>query len=130
MEIKKTIRINPPPHDHRCEVCGKGEKELKPFGKAGDPLVGDFNGAYLVKTFRSMAMPVENKKFIKLLKEHEKKDSWDGFEKALDKEFGKEEAKQILFRDQLANTVEASWECRDCAVLDGEEYFKRRSQRC
>ena len=33
-----------------CECCGR--RNMKPFGKAGDPLVGDFDGALLVKTFR------------------------------------------------------------------------------
>ena len=52
LEDKKKISINPPPQDGNCEVCGKNVKDLKPFGKEGDPLVGDFNGALLVKTFR------------------------------------------------------------------------------
>jgi len=47
---KMQISINPPPPDGCCEHCGKSVKELKPFGKAGDPLVGDFDGALLVKT--------------------------------------------------------------------------------
>ncbi len=50
LEDKKTISINPPPRDRACECCGR--KDMKPFGKAGDPLVGDFDGALLVKTFR------------------------------------------------------------------------------
>jgi len=54
LEEKKTISINPPPRNGNCECCGKNIKDLKPFGKAGDPLVGDFDGALLVKTFRSM----------------------------------------------------------------------------
>lgn len=49
---KPTILINPPPSDGRCVCCGKGPKELKPFGGPGDPLVGNFKGALLVKTFR------------------------------------------------------------------------------
>jgi hypothetical protein len=32
--------------------CGKHISELKQFGGPGDPLVGDFRGAKLVKTFR------------------------------------------------------------------------------
>ena len=47
-----TIIINPPPSNGNCECCGKNINKLKPFGKARDPLVGDFNGAKLVKTFR------------------------------------------------------------------------------
>ena len=127
MEKKKKpiIHINPPPQDRKCEVCGRGFKDLKPFGKAGDPLVGDFNGSILVKHFRTMAMPVTDKKFIELQKECEKKKNWDDFEEKLDQIYGKEKAKQILFTDQLACTVEASWECRDCIILDDLQYFRK-----
>lgn len=51
-KTKTKIFINPPPSDARCEVCRKHVKDLKAFGGAGDPLVGDFKGAKLVKTFR------------------------------------------------------------------------------
>lgn len=51
-EKKLKILINPPPSGRRCECCGKHISELKPFGGPGDPLVGDFRGALLVKTFR------------------------------------------------------------------------------
>jgi hypothetical protein len=48
----KTVYINPPPRNKKCECCGRHIKDLKPFGGKGDPLVGDFKGALLVKTFR------------------------------------------------------------------------------
>ena len=51
---KLTISINPPPQDGRCEVCGKHASEVKPFGGPGDPLVGDFTGARLLKNFRNI----------------------------------------------------------------------------
>jgi len=38
------INIYPPPQDGECDCCGKHISELKSFGKAGDPLVGDFDG--------------------------------------------------------------------------------------
>ena len=50
------ITINPPPKDRNCECCGRNNTEIKPFGKAGDPLVGDFDGALLVKNFRGQDM--------------------------------------------------------------------------
>ena len=53
LEPRPGININPPPHDGRCQCCGRSLDELKPFGKAGDPLVGDFDGALLVQKFRS-----------------------------------------------------------------------------
>ena len=50
--LSQQVHINPPPRDEKCECCGKHIKDLKPFGGHGDPLVGDFKGALLVKTFR------------------------------------------------------------------------------
>jgi hypothetical protein len=58
---KLTISINPPPQDGRCEVCGKHASEVKPFGGPGDPLVGDFTGARLLKNFRNI-FPVSMEK--------------------------------------------------------------------
>ncbi len=49
---RKTIIINPPPEDGKCMICGRHVHELKAFGGPGDPLVGDFSGAKLVKQFR------------------------------------------------------------------------------
>ena len=45
------IMINPPPIDRKCHRCGKHVNDLNPFGKEGDPLVGNFNGAKLVNSF-------------------------------------------------------------------------------
>jgi hypothetical protein len=57
MMIKKPIiQINPPPSDERCEGCGRHVSEIKPFGRPGDPLVGDFSGALLVKHFRCLVV--------------------------------------------------------------------------
>jgi hypothetical protein len=80
------IYINPPPSDAKCEVCRKHVLELEAFGGAGDPLVGDFKGAKLVKTFRAELRGTDNEQ------------------------------------------VGASWECRDCIVLDDEEYDKKRNE--
>jgi len=111
---QKTIYINPPPQDGCCESCGRNVKDLKPFGKAGDPLVGDFDGQLLIKTFRSMAP-----KDKKLDKEIEKIKDWDKFFKESPKK-----ADKLSIYSQLISTVSASWECRDCIVLEEEEYFK------
>ena len=44
--------INPPPDDRRCAICRRHVDELASFGGPGDPLVGDFSGAKLVKHWR------------------------------------------------------------------------------
>jgi len=106
------LSINPPPISRECDCCGK--VPTKKFGKAGDPLVGDFDGALLVKTFRTMEPKIkEYEDIIDLVKD------WDSlFEK------NKELAEQLIMYSQLTNTVGASWECRDCIILDTDEYFK------
>ena len=78
-QIKKpvTICINPPPRDRACECCGK--TDMKPFGGAGDPLVGDFKGALLLKTFR-----------------------------------------------EFMGWINASWECRNCIILNDVEFDKKQ----
>jgi hypothetical protein len=125
-----TFSINPPPQDRRCECCGRHISELKPFGKAGNPLVGDFDGAMLVKTFRTMCPSDE--KIDAELKEIENMEGmknsegyldYDKFIVELERRHGKEEADGILFYSQASGTVSASWECRDCIVLYDKEYF-------
>lgn len=92
------IFINPPPTDKKCECCGKSD--LKPFGKAGDPLVGDFNGSILVKSFRPMAPELSEERIKKLTEE------------------------EFNSYDQAVSTISASWECRNCIILSNEDYFK------
>ena len=49
---KRKVLINPPPEDAKCMICGRHVSELGTFGGPGDPLVGDFSGAKLVKKGR------------------------------------------------------------------------------
>lgn len=113
---KPTLYINPPPRDGNCECCGKSTKELKPFGKEGDPLVGNFDGAYLVKTFRTMGPRDEElDKQIKKIKD------WNKLF-----ETNKKKAERLSFYDQIVGTVGSSWECRNCIILDDPEYFKMK----
>jgi hypothetical protein len=198
---KPVISINPPPLDRCCMGCGKHISEVKPFGKAGDPLVGDFDGARLLKNFRSMAVPndwkknldkvwksievkytdfvLANKNFYqakgedaliylglrKLLDElnlyYPEDKAWQIFGETcgravydkfrdldfdyrtsflnrtkkydrIDEEFhlkcSAEDYEQFQFADQLCNTVESSWECRECFILSDEEFYARRDK--
>lgn len=114
MSEQLQLSINPPPEDRCCEVCGRNVSELKPFGKEGDPLVGNFEGALLVKTFRCLCpkdMIAEEK-----LNNLNSEQAWDDLEKN-----DKQEWERIGFYAQLRSTVGASWECRDCIVLDEDD---------
>jgi hypothetical protein len=100
--------INPPPKEGRCNLCGRHVSELKPFGGPGDPCVGDFSGALLVKRFRSEGPPLTAEEIAA----HETYDEeWE--------EHGPANA---------ANSFGPSWECRDCIVLNDTEYWEVRLQ--
>jgi hypothetical protein len=120
------ININPPPKDGRCECCGRHISELKPFGKAGDPLVGDFDGALLVKRWRPDGPYDEEAE--RAMKNAEKRFRDEGYENPLEwmvNEYGKDKGEQFFFAVELHHDLRKSWECRDCIVLDEEEYFEK-----
>lgn len=129
----KEIIINGPPLDSRCDVCGKYIEDLKTFGKAGDPLVGDFNGALLVKTFRTMAPHGSVKNILKekginidpVTLYEEDRIKYDKFEKELLEKYGKKFMDNYYFAMQLEDTVEASWECRECIILPEKEWWEK-----
>lgn len=139
------ISINPPPKDGRCYVCGKNINELKPFGGPRDPLVGDFTGNLLVKTFRPIcpydeeayrAMKEYEKECVikskqpigeglSLVEHEEREDALEWFVK----KFGKGKGEQLFWTAHGCGSGGSSWECRDCIVLDDDEYFERLRQR-
>lgn len=140
------IIINGRSKDDRCDVCGRHMSELTPFGGPGDPLVGDFSGELLVKKFRPEGP--YNEEAEKAWEEYEKEFPSkviseqliaDGirdvkFEKREDPlpwftaKFGEGKGEELYWAGQLYSGVGASWECRDCAVLDLDEYFEKLSQ--
>jgi len=124
---KGTININPPPADGRCNCCKKHIDELQPFGKAGDPLVGDFDGALLVKKYRTVFPPPDTETqeiFDRFIGNREPGVDYDKAKKLLVQEYGAEDAEIIEMR-VCGTQVGASWECRDCAVLDIYEFFEK-----
>lgn len=122
------IIINPPPADGRCDCCRRPLCELKPFGKAGDPLVGDFDGALLVKGFRWDAPPDEE--INEIMEEFfgpccSSEDYARANEKLIEK-YGQEEAEGMIFYHQLSSQVGKSWECRDCICLSTKRFYRMR----
>ena len=128
MKEKPRILINPPPADRRCSCCRKRVSELKSFGGKGDPLVGDFSGAKLVKIFRSMAP--RDKEVMETFERIEKEYYKDGYTKEkrerLIQAKGEKFVNNLEIHIQLMDTVEASWECRDCIILSSEDYFEKK----
>ena len=122
------ILINPPPRDGRCEVCGRHISELSPFGGSGDPLIGDFSGELLVKRWRTEAPYDEaaDRAWKEFRKEGPEQD--DPFPWFFSK-YGRETAIKFYWWEQLYGSLRPSWECRDCIVLDEDEYFEAIDKR-
>lgn len=79
----------------RCDCCRRPLSELKPFGKAGDPLVGDFDGAFLIKDWREDWPRIEEAAII-FLAFWDKSEHVEEVERGLIKEFGEEDAGFII----------------------------------
>jgi hypothetical protein len=127
LQPRPGININPPPQDGKCEVCGRHISELTPFGKAGDPLVGDFDGAYLVKTWRPDGPYDEEAESA--MNEALRCYRAEGFQNPVEwmiGKHGKEKGEEFSFTAQLHDTSSKSWECRECIILNDEEYFAKK----
>ena len=133
---KGRIIINGPPSDGRCDVCGRHMSELKPFGGPGDPLPGDFSDELLVKRFRpDFRLPDEIREVNKRARKEEGIRSRDDFESWLIANYSEGERKRLkgileMWEEAGCKQVGKSWECRECIVLDDDEYFEKRNQRC
>jgi len=98
LKPKDGINISPPPADGRCEGCGRHLSELKSFGKARDPLVGDFDGALLLKNFRWDAPPEENDKIMnEFFRGCSSREDFDKVNEKLIEIYGQEVAEWMIF---------------------------------
>ena len=126
LKPKGYININPPPADGKCECCGRPMRELTPYGGPGDPLVGDFTGALLIKKYRPCGP--YNEEAEKARDEAEVSFKNDGYEDPLGwmkSKHGKEKGERLFFLAEGHGCVGKSWECRDCSILDNDEYFEK-----
>ncbi len=126
LKFKPGERIYPPLRDGRCDCCGKHISELKPFGGPGDPLEGDFTESLLVKTYRPLGPYVEEaEKALREAERYYKSDGFDNeFEWMIDK-YGGKKGEELSAADFYHHKVLSFWECRDCVVLDMDEYFEK-----
>jgi hypothetical protein len=127
LKLKPGININAPPGDGRCDCCRRHLSELKPFGKAGDPLVGDFDGVLLLKTWKAdfpfdgEAEKIMDEFFGNCNTEEEHKKANERFIQ----KYGKEEAENLMIRVSASSQVGAFWLCRDCIILDDDEFYNK-----
>ncbi len=121
LKSRPGMNINPPPAEGTCDCCGKHISELKPYD---NPEYPKFIGAYLVKTFRSY-LPYDKEAELALdeaeanCKEGQSPRQW------LIEKYGEEKGNDLNIMGYGSSTVSASWECRDCIVLDEKEYFEK-----
>jgi len=121
--VMSGISINTYPVDIGCQVCGRSLDELQPFGKAGDPLVGDFDGRLLVKRHRPEG-PYDEKA-IKAFDEAKKHCGDKDPEEWMIEKYGREEGHRLSISAMAYDQSGSSRECRDCIVLDDDEYFDK-----
>ena len=113
-----------PPADFRCDVCKKLVSELKPFGCPGDPLVNDHTGELVVERWRPFVLlnqKAANAWVHALIQAGDNLLSW------FVERYGEEDGNELY---GLAQDMDGSgsWECRDCIVLEDEEYFEKKRQ--
>jgi hypothetical protein len=123
------VNLNPPPQDGRCDCCGRHISKLKPFGGPGDPLVGDFSGALLIKKFRPDGpYDEEAEKAYNEAEACYKQAGFDDIDGYLTSRYGQEIGERISMAVCFHHSVDKSWECRDCAVLSTDKYFEKLRQ--
>jgi len=126
LKSTKAIHFNAPPRDERCECCGRHIRDLKPFGGPDDPY-NEFTGGYLIKKYRPTG-PFDQAAMDLFLKWFEKCDSPQGYrvkEAELARKYGEREVRRVMITALASKQVGASWECRDCCILDSDEYFAK-----
>jgi hypothetical protein len=124
MRKEENLAESTPSPDMRCEVCYKLVSELKPFGGPGDPLVGDHNGELLVNKWRPF-----------IILNQKEANAWvnavtmarDNLLSWFVERYGEEEGRKLFDLGQDIRG-EGSWECRDCIVMDDEEYWIKERQ--
>ena len=90
------------------------------LGKEGDPLVGNFEGYFLVKTYRSMyegKIPKDMQEIMDDITNHyDKHKDIDLLDKEMTKKYGEKKYSDACLLDQMSNTIGSSWECRECII--------------
>ncbi|MCK4828511.1 hypothetical protein KA005_72945 [bacterium] len=123
--------MNPPPEDRRCDCCGRRVSELKPFGKAGNWLLNELDGALLAKRVRVWAIPDEelDEIWAKYTWSCRTEDDYREAKQQMIQELGEEKADQVDAYAEASQSTYASWECRDCFGLDSREYHEKIHER-
>lgn len=132
-EIKKgkddnglMLKSSTGPSDGRCERCRRHFSELKPFGKSGDPLVGNVEGLFFVNINRTLVPydPESDRLWAEYFDKCQTQDDKEEARKAFIQQFGEEELEQLEWYMYLSCQLERFWLCRDCVILDAWEFWR------
>lgn len=107
--------INDFESEETCDACGRPESELKPFGKSGDPLKGNFEGKKLVCR-RRFYYERYNGEYDRIADQL----VFDGKGRdnlvELIAKYGEEKANGAYMYYRLQGMTRKSMECRDCII--------------
>jgi hypothetical protein len=126
-EGNRVTNNDPPQDDRTCDCCRKHVSELKPSGKAGDPLVGDFDGALLFRDHRSNFPSLEEAEMIidLFFNGPDDAEAREDAKSRFIETFGKEDAGFITMTCGVFSCIGSVMLCRDCIVLDYDDYFDK-----
>jgi len=128
------------PDNWRCDCCDRHISELEPYGKEGDPLAGNFEGELLVRVYRLESPPDKeleslwDKYFGRNDDATEELDYDERFlrnEERFISQFGQQKFDQLYYYKEVSGLSGSYGKvalCRDCVVLDDDEYFEKRNK--
>jgi hypothetical protein len=122
--------INASRRKTQCDCCGRQLRELKPYGKAGDPLESDFEGKFLVKALRP-TIPSDaeaDKKWEEFFGNSHSKKDYRMVRERLVQAYGEEEVLKIEAYKTFSSPLRKVWLCRDCIILEADDYLEVRGK--
>jgi hypothetical protein len=122
------FKSDPPNPVSGCPICGRTLDELKPDRKPGEYLVGFFDGAVIARSARGPGPPPDDKSqeiYDQFFGNCETLDDWEEAKKQVIEEYGEEDAKIILGRQEAYAYTDNFYQCWDCMALDEYEFAEK-----
>ena len=101
---------------------------MKPYDIKADPSLTDSNGPLLVKTYR-LIIRWSEEAHNAISEAVEKCGDTKNLEEWLIDKYGEEKGRSFYEVERIGSPIKDSWECRDCILLDDDEYFEKLKRR-